>query len=182
MGMMPMTNPVERMELFVGGITGLAVDAIVNAANRGLLGGGGVDGAIHDRAGHRLLEECRTLSGCPTGDCKITKGYDLPAGHVIHCVGPIWRGGKADEDALLASCYRRGLEIAADRALTSVAFPAISTGAFCFPAERAAGIAVAEVRRFLETDQTIRRVVFVCYGVGAAEPYHAILNRQQSLV
>ena len=132
-----------RLEVIVADITKLRVDAIVNAANSTLLGGGGVDEAIHDAAGPELFDECKTLGGCATGDAKITKGYRLPAKHVIHAVGPIWYGGNRGEDAQLASCYRRAIELCQDNNLASVAFPAISTGAFRFPADRAAGIAVS---------------------------------------
>ena len=153
-----------RCEVIVADITSLSVDAIVNAANSSLLGGGGVDGAIHRAAGPELLAECRTLHGCETGDAKITKGYRLPARHVIHAVGPVWYGGKRDEDEHLASCYRRAIELCEVNALSSVAFPAISTGAFRFPADRAAGIAVATVVDALGAAPNVTRVIFCCFS------------------
>ena len=166
-----------RIAIVQGDITEQQVDAIVNAANISLLGGGGVDGAIHQAAGSELLDECRTLNGCPTGDAKITRGYRLPARWVIHTVGPIWRGGIAEEDKLLASCYRRSLEIAVESGARTVAFPAISTGAFGFPLTRATLIAVEEVRRFLQDDATIAKVVFVCFDRRTYECYQGALRR-----
>ena len=153
-----------NMEIVEGDITGLALDAIVNAANESLLGGGGVDGAIHRAAGPDLLVECRTLGGCPTGDAKITGGYNLPARYVIHTVGPIWQGGGANEDALLASCYRRLLEVAVENGVRPLAFPAISTGIYRFPVPRAAEIAVGTAAAFFAASQEIEQVVFCCFG------------------
>ena len=166
----------ERIEAVEDDITRQAVDAIVNAANTSLLGGGGVDGAIHRAAGPRLLVECRGIGGCPTGEARLTKGYDLPARHVIHTVGPVWRGGGANEDELLGRCYRNSLELAAANGLRTVAFPSISTGAFGFPLERATRIAVGEVRRFLEARPEIEKVVFVCFGRQAFETYRKELG------
>jgi O-acetyl-ADP-ribose deacetylase (regulator of RNase III) len=161
----------SRISIVEGDITRQTVDAIVNAANTTLLGGGGVDGAIHRAAGPRLLEECRALGGCPTGQAKITKGYDLPAEWVIHTVGPVWRDGSRGEDELLASCYRNSLELAASHAIKSVAFPSISTGAYRFPLDRATRIALTETKQFLGRNTSIERVLFVCFGAAARECY-----------
>jgi len=162
---------LARLEIVQGDITKLAVDAIVNAANTSLLGGGGVDGAIHRAAGPRLLEECRTLGGCPTGEAKITGGYRLPARRVIHTVGPVWRGGTHREDELLASCYRNSLALAEQHGIKTVAFPAISTGVYGFPRDRAARIAVNEVKRFLEHNTTLEKVILVAFGKATYDSY-----------
>ena len=164
-----------RLEVIVADITTLRVDAIVNAANSSLLGGGGVDGAIHRAAGPELLAECRTLNGCATGDAKITRGYRLPARHVIHAVGPVWHGGNAREDELLASCYRRAIELCQANGLASVAFPAISTGVYRFPADRAAGIAVATVADALAAAPDVTRVIFCCFSRDSARLHEAAL-------
>lgn len=162
-----------QLDVVVADITTLDVDAIVNAANRSLLGGGGVDGAIHRAAGPELLAECRTLNGAETGEAKITRGYRLKARHVIHTVGPVWNGGKAREEELLASCYRRSLALAAERKLASIAFPAISTGVYRFPPDRAARIAVGTVASELARGSSLTRVVFCCFSDDSAQHHRA---------
>ncbi|WP_416899699.1 MAG: O-acetyl-ADP-ribose deacetylase [Minwuia sp.] len=161
------------LETVTGDITRLDVEAIVNAANESLLGGGGVDGAIHRAAGPDLLTECRTLGGCPTGEARITRGYRLTARHVIHTVGPVWRGGHAGEPDLLAACYRNSLELAAVHGLGSIAFPAISTGVYGYPSDEAAGIAVATVRGI---DDRPARVIFCCFDEATAALYRRIVG------
>ncbi len=153
----------SRIEVIRGDITKLQVDAVVNAANSRLAGGGGVDGAIHRAAGPELLKECATLGGCPTGSAKITKGFNLPAKYIIHAVGPVWQGGDRDEAALLAGCYRHSLELAVANGVRSIAFPAISCGVYHFPIAPAARIAVHEVTTFLENDKMLEKVIFVCF-------------------
>jgi O-acetyl-ADP-ribose deacetylase (regulator of RNase III) len=167
---------MTQLALHVGDITRLAVDAIVNAANETLRGGGGVDGAIHRAAGPELLKECVKIGGCPTGQARITKGYRLPAKHVIHTVGPVWHGGGAGEDELLASCYRESIRLAQEHGLTSIAFPAISTGVYGFPPERAAPIAVETVRKSLAGAPGIARVVFCCFNEAGAAHYRGLIG------
>jgi O-acetyl-ADP-ribose deacetylase len=164
-----------RLEVVVADITTLRVDVIVNAANRSLLGGGGVDGAIHRAAGPELLAECRTLHGCETGGAKITLGYRLPAWHVIHAVGPVWHGGNEGEDQALASCYRSAIELCRSNGLASLAFPAISTGIYRFPADRAARIAVAATIEALQAAPAINRVIFCCFSGESAQLHEVAL-------
>lgn len=174
----PRPFPCDRIEVVEGDITRLHVDAIVNAANSSLLGGGGVDGAIHAAAGPGLLKECRALGGCPTGEARITGGYRLPARHVIHTVGPVWRGGGEGEDELLARCYRASLRLAEEHGARTIAFPAISTGVYRFPLEPAARIAVREVKAFLERGADMEKVLLVCFGGEALRTYLTVLSTE----
>lgn len=163
------------IEVVQGDITRLKVDAIVNAANSSLLGGGGVDGAIHRAAGVQLLEECRTLGGCPTGEARLTAGYRLSARHVIHTVGPVWHGGDQNEAQLLAGCYRNALALAAEARLESIAFPAISTGVYRFPFEQACRIALEEARAFLRRQSSLKRILFCCFSAADYACYRRVL-------
>jgi O-acetyl-ADP-ribose deacetylase (regulator of RNase III) len=160
-------------------IVSLNVDAVVNAANSTLLGGGGVDGDIHDAAGPELFEACQRLGGCETGDAKITTGYRMKAAYIIHAVGPIWRGGGRGEPQLLASCYRRSLELAVEQNVTSIAFPSISTGAFGYPIELAAPVAIAEVRNFVRAASSLREVIFCCFSSDDFAVYNRILQEER---
>jgi O-acetyl-ADP-ribose deacetylase (regulator of RNase III) len=162
---------MDRIEIVEADITRMRVDAIVNAANRKLLGGGGVDGAIHRAAGPGLLDECRGLGGCPTGGAKITGGHDLPARFVIHAVGPVWSGGQRDEEELLASCYRTSLRLAVDHGARTIAFAAISCGVYGYPLDQAARVAVGEVLRFLREDRVLEKVYHVCFGEDVLRAY-----------
>lgn len=167
---------MDRIEVILGDITKINTDAIVNAANTTLLGGGGVDGAIHRAAGPALLEECRKLGGCPTGQARITKGYRLPAKFVIHTVGPVWRGGNDNEDQLLASCYRNSLKLVVEHGIKTIAFPSISTGAYRFPVKRAAKIAINEIKHFLANDDSIEKVYIVCFDPQTMDAYMEALS------
>jgi O-acetyl-ADP-ribose deacetylase (regulator of RNase III) len=171
-----MKSVQERIEILKGDITAQKVDAIVNAANSSLLGGGGVDGAIHKAAGPLLYEECRGLNGCATGEAKLTKGYQLPAACVIHTVGPIWKTGARGEEEKLAKCYRSCFELVVKHGLKTVAFPAISTGAYGFPLDRATRVALTETLRFLQHDTSVAKVLFVCFNDKAQQCYQATLK------
>ena len=167
----------ERLKIIEGDITKQKVDAIVNAANTSLLGGGGVDGAIHRAAGPELLEETRKIGGCPTGEARVSKGYKLPAKWVVHTVGPVWAGGHKNEENLLAGCYRNSLKAAAEVGVKSIAFPSISTGAYRFPLDRATEIAMTETGKFLEANENPEKVVFVCFGEKVLKTYQQIFQR-----
>lgn len=167
-----------KIELALGDITKLKVDAIVNAANTTLLGGGGVDGAIHRAAGPELLVECRGIGGCPTGEARITKAYHLPAKHVIHTVGPVWRGGKANEEELLRNCYRNSMKLADENGVKTIAFPSISTGAYGFPVERAAPIALQVVHENLQTLKNLDKVIFMCFSQSDYDVYEKSMKQK----
>ena len=167
----------EKIRILEGDITKQEVDAIVNAANTSLLGGGGVDGAIHRAAGPELLKETRTIGGCPPGETRVSKGDRLPAKYVIHTVGPVWAGGLKNEEKLLAGCYQNSLKAAEDLKIKTIAFPSISTGAYGFPLERATEIALRETKKFLQTNTTLTKVVFVCFGEKALTTYQSVYKR-----
>lgn len=169
----------NRIELIQADITKLEVDAIVNAANSSLMGGGGVDGAIHRAAGPQLVEECRTLNGCKAGQSKITKGYNLPAKHVIHTVGPVWYGGDKKEEQKLASCYHTSLELAVQNGIRTIAFPSISTGAYRFPFDRACMIALDTIESFLENDDTIEKVYLVVFSDKDRDQYQRVIEKHE---
>ena len=170
-----------RIKIIHGDITRVEVDAIVNAANTSLLGGGGVDGAIHRAAGPELLTECRKLGGCKTGEAKITKGYNLPAGYVIHTVGPVWQGGSSGENELLASCYRNSMNLAAENGIRTIAFPSISTGAYRFPVKRAARIAMLEITDFIENNTNMHKVFVVCFDEMTLKAYEEVVKELEGL-
>jgi O-acetyl-ADP-ribose deacetylase (regulator of RNase III) len=176
----PKSSTIHRIEVLAADITQLRVDAIVNAANSALCGGGGVDGAIHRAAGPKLLEACRKLGGCETGSVRLTSGFELPARCVIHAVGPVWQGGDKNESALLRSCYRRSLEVAVEHGVRSIAFPAISCGAYGFPIREAADLAVSEVAKFLQENSTIETVVFACVDESVLRALRAALGEHSS--
>lgn len=164
----------DRIQIEFGDITKLEVDAIVNAANTSLLGGGGVDGSIHRAAGPELLEYCKTLNGCATGEAKITPGFKLPAKYIIHTPGPVWREGRVNEDALLANCYKNSLKIAVANKIKTIAFPAISTGVYCFPVKRATTIALNEATKFLARNKKIEKIIFICYNITTFDVYKRV--------
>lgn len=168
---------MEKIKLIKGDIAKIEAEAIVNAANKSLLGGGGVDGAIHRAAGPKLLEECRTFGGCETGEAKITKGYNLPVKYVIHTVGPIWRGGNQGEEELLHSCYKSSLNLAAKNKIKSIAFPSISTGVYGFPIEKAAPIAIGEAVDFLKNNKDFKKVIFVLFSDKDFQIYQDFYNK-----
>jgi len=167
---------MTSIELIQGDITELEVDVIVNAANKSLLGGGGVDGAIHRAAGKELLEECKTLGGCETGDAKVTKAYNLKAKNVIHTVGPVWNGGRNSEDRLLSSCYKISLKLAVENGLKSIAFPNISTGVYRFPKQRAAIIAVHQIKEFVKINDSLEKIILICFDDENYEIYRKLLR------
>jgi O-acetyl-ADP-ribose deacetylase (regulator of RNase III) len=176
-----MPDPLShRIKIVLGDITHQETDAIVNAANNSLLGGGGVDGAIHRAAGRELLEECRLLNGCHTGDAKITKGYNLKANYVIHAVGPVWRGGNNGEEKLLKSCYRKCFELAGQHNILTIAFPAISTGVYGYPVKPAAKIAITEAMEYLKANNNFEMIVFVCFDMNSYNVYQETLKELQS--
>lgn len=170
---------LNQIEVIQADITQLQVDAIVNAANTSLLGGGGVDGAIHRAAGAELVQECRLLGGCKVGQAKITRGYNLPAQWIIHTVGPVWQGGSNDEPQLLASCYQSSLKLAVEHQIKSIAFPAISCGIYGYPIQQAAQIAIAETARFLEGDDTIENILFTCFSEDVYQAYLHVLTQAE---